>query len=92
MGLVLAGQNLAHIAHVICVISSHCSAGVSYYAHVSLGHQDLDRSVDGHVRTYTETPQPPFHQGESAAKLTLGWVIDRRFFSGSLVGSSFTRL
>ena len=33
-------------------------ARASYYKHVSLGSQDLDRSLGRHVRPYTETRQP----------------------------------
>ena len=33
-------------------------ARASYYKHVSLGPQDLDRSLGRHVRPYTETRQP----------------------------------
>ena len=33
-------------------------ARASFYKHVSLGSQDLDRSLGRHVRPYTETRQP----------------------------------
>ena len=62
-------------------------ASVSFFKHVSLGPQDLDRSLGRHVQLYTETRQPirpkdivsPFQAGENVIRVTLGWVIDRFF-------------
>ena len=60
-------------------------ARASYYKHVSLGPQDLDRSLGRHVRPYTETRQPirpkdpAVPRGGECYKAYLGWVIDRSF-------------
>ena len=60
-------------------------ARASYYKHVSLGPQDLDRSLGRHVRPYTETrlpirpKDPAVPRGGDVIRLTLGWVIDRSF-------------
>ena len=59
-------------------------ARASYYKHVSLGPQDLDRSWVGTYDRIRRTvnrnvaKMSPF-QGENVIVLTLGWVIDRSF-------------
>ena len=63
-------------------------ARASYYKHVSLGPQDLDRSLGRHVPGTTAVygdPQPirpkdpDVPRGVNVVRLTLGWVIDRSF-------------
>ena len=71
-------------------------ARASYYKHVSLGPQDLDRSLGRHVRPYTETRNRyvpkirPFEGGENVIRLT-GLGNRSIFYPGSSVGITITR-
>ena len=49
---------ISRIDEVMGVVTEEMLARASYYKHVSLSRQDLDRSLGRHVRPYTETPQP----------------------------------
>ena len=66
----------------------------SYYKHVSLGPQDLDRSWGRHVRLYTETRQPirpkdpAVPRGGEGYKAYTGLGNRSIFYPGSSVGST----
>ena len=72
-------------------------ARASYYKHVSLGPQDLDRSLGRHVRPYTETRQPirpkdpAVPRGGECYKAYPGLGNRSIFYPGSSVGSTITR-
>ena len=71
-------------------------ARASYYQHVSLGPQDLDRSLGRHVRPYTETRQPIRPKDPAVPrvgecyKAYSGLGNGSIFYSGSSVGSTIT--
>ena len=70
-------------------------ARASYYKHVSLGPQDLDRSLGRHVRPYTETRQPirpkdPAVPTGECYKAYPGLGNRWIFYPGSSVGSTIT--
>ena len=73
-------------------------ARASYYKHVSLGPQDLDRSLGRHVRPYTETRQPirpkdpAVPRGGECYKAHPGLGNRSIFYPGSSVGSTITLL
>ena len=75
-------------------ISFKRSACASYYKHVSLGPQDLDRSLSRHVRPYTETRQPirskdpAVPRGGECYKVYPG--LGNRSILGSSAGSTIT--
>ena len=71
-------------------------ARASFYKHVSLGSQDLDRSLGRHVRPYTETRQPirpkdpAVPRGGECYKAYPGKGNRSIFYPGSSVGSTIT--
>ena len=71
-------------------------ARASYYKHVSLGPQDLDRSLGRLVRPYTETRQPirpkdPAVSGEGECHKAYPRPGNRSiFYPGSSVGNTIT--
>ena len=71
-------------------------ARASYYKHVSLGPQDLDRSLGRHVRPYTETRQPirpkdpAVPRGGECYKAYPGLGNRSIFYPGSSAGSTIT--
>ena len=71
-------------------------ARVSYYKHVSLVAQDLDRSLGRHVRRYTETRQPihakdpAVPRGGECYKAYPGLGNRSIFYPGGSVGTTIT--
>ena len=69
---------------------------VSYYKHIYLGPQDLDRSLGRHVRPYTETRQPirpedpAVPRGGECYKDNPGLGNRSIVYPGSSVGSTIT--